>query len=75
MFAWFQLYYTPDQLDLCVDVSYDDVVSTDTHGVKPDNIFSALDEWLPKGQITETCRRVMYTAPSEMACYPSRLLH
>ena len=45
-----QLYYTPDHLDLCVQVSYDNVVSMETHGVKPDNIFDSLDEWLPKGQ-------------------------
>lgn len=45
-----QLYYTPDHLDLCISVSYDDNVSMETHGVKPDNIFNALDEWLPKGQ-------------------------
>jgi histone acetyltransferase 1 len=43
------LYYTPDTLDLCVDFSYDDAVSMETHGVKPDNIFSSLDKWLPKG--------------------------
>ena len=48
--CWPQLYYTPDHLDLCVDVSYDDLVSMDTQGVKPDNIFKILDEWLPEGQ-------------------------
>ena len=45
-----QLYYTPDHLDLCVDCCYDDAVSMETHGVKPDNIYSMLDKWLPKGQ-------------------------
>lgn len=43
------LYYTPDTLDLCVHVDYGETVTMDTHGVKPDNIFTALDEWLPKG--------------------------
>ena len=43
------MYYTPDTLDMCVDFGYDDAVSMETHGVKPDNIFSSLDKWLPKG--------------------------
>jgi histone acetyltransferase 1 len=46
------LYYTPDHLDLCVDICYDDSVAMDTQGVKPDNIFMTLDEWLPKGYCT-----------------------
>lgn len=50
-----QLLYTPDHLDLCVHLTHDDTVSIDTHGVKPDNIFNFLDEWLPKGQRSELC--------------------